>query len=221
MKISSISAEEQAYRYIKNRIINKELHPMEQIVEMDIANQSGISRTSVRAAIRRLGYEGLATIRKNKGAFVVNPSKREMCDIFSCKCLLETEAIRLACHRITKDELGKIEQLLYNEPQTFYEKDFNAFLALNFQYHMIIAHASQNACYEKFIDELMTRSNVFLIFYDDFMRTSFDESEAHKEHCSIFEALCQGDEHRCMEEMRRHSDTTFETLSVCSDTKTC
>lgn len=209
-----ISAEEQAYRYIKNKIINKQLRPLEQIVEMDIAEQSGISRTSIRAAIRRLGYEGLADIRPNKGAFVVNPSPREIRDIFACKRLLETEAIRLACHRITKEELSAMESLVTSEPQTFYEKDFNAFLSINTQFHMIIARASQNLCYAKYIDELMTKSNVFLIFYDDFMFTSFDESDAHKEHCSIYEALCQGDEERCVSEMRRHSDTTYETLSI-------
>ena len=214
MKTGKISAEEAAYRYIKNKIINKELRPYEQIVEMDIAEQSGISRTSIRSAIRRLGFEGLADIRPNRGAFVVNPSPNEIKDVFTCKRLLETEAIRLASRQITQEDLLQMERLLNTEPQTFYEKDFNAFLSLNTQFHMIIAKASQNLCYAKYIEELMTKSNVFLIFYDDFMLTTFDESDAHKEHLSILDALRLGDEARCVEEMARHSDSTYETLTI-------
>ncbi len=214
MKQSRISAEEAAYLYIKNKIINKELRPAEQIVEMDVADASGISRTSIRSAIRRLGYEGLLVVRPNRGAYVANPSLEELRDIFACKRLLETEAIRLASHQITQIQLQQMEQLVNKSPQSFYEKNFSAFLALNKEFHMIIAQASQNLCYIKYIDELLTKSNVFLIFYDDFMLTSFDESDAHKEHCSILSALQQKNENLCVDEMRRHSDSTYESLII-------
>lgn len=214
METTVLSAENQAYFAIKNKIINKELRPMEQIIEMDVAEESGLSRTSIRSAIRRLAYEGLVTIRPNKGAYVVNPSSKDIKDVFACKRLLEVEAIRLACSNITKEQLSLMNEIISDEPQAFYAKDFIGFLDLNSKFHMIIAEASQNACYVKYIQELITQSNIFLIFYDDFMVTSFEESDAHIEHKSIYEALLLHDEKRCVEEMRQHSDTTFETLGV-------
>ena len=214
MEKRRVSAEEQAYRYIKELIINKKLLPNQQIVEMDVAEESGLSRTSIRSAIRRLHYEGLAVLRPNKGAIVVSPSINEIQDIYACKRLLETEAIRLAASRITEPTLKRMEALLEMEPATFHAKDFNAFLNLNTEFHMLIAQASGNSCYVKYIKELLTKSNVLLIFYDDFMVTTLEESDAHREHLSIYEALRAHDEERCVNEMLAHSDTTYETLSI-------
>lgn len=209
-----MSAEEQAYRYIKAQIINKKLLPNQQIVEMDVAEESGLSRTSIRTAIRRLHYEGLALLRPNKGAVVVSPSLNEIQDIYACKRLLETEAIKLAATKISSAALKRMEELLALEPETFHNKDFNAFLNLNTEFHMLIAQASGNSCYVKYIKELLTKSNVLLIFYDDFMTTSLEESDAHREHIQIYEALCARDAERCANEMFAHSDTTYETLSI-------
>ncbi len=209
-----ISAEDRAYNYIKQRIINKDLLPMEQIVETDIAAQTGISRTPIRSAIKKLGYEGLLTIRPNKGAFVVSPSAKEVRDIFACKKLLEVEAIRLACGRITERELQRLEQSIERARQAYQHKDFSDYLSHNYDIHMIIANASGNQCYSRFIGELMTKSNVFLIFFDDFMYTTVEESEAHLEHLAILQALRDGDMDRCVREMTRHGDNTYETLQV-------
>ena len=210
----TLSAEDRAYDYIKQRIISKELLPLEQIVETDIAMQTGISRTPIRRAIKKLGYEGLLTIKPNKGAFVVSPSAKEVRDIFACKKLLETEAIRLACANITEKELKKMEKLIDQEAAVYAKKDFGRFLANNHSIHMIVAQASGNLYYARYIDELMTKSNVFLIFFDDFMTTTFEESEAHREHLAILQALRDRDVDRCVKEMAWHGDNTYETLQV-------
>ena len=77
---------------------------------------------------------------------------------------------------------------------------------------MIIAKASNNSYYTHYIDELMTKSNVFLIFFDDFMSTTFEESDAHKEHLAILQALQEHDLERCVKEMAWHGENTYETL---------
>lgn len=210
--IKASSAEDRAYSYIKQKIISKELLPLEQIVETEIAFQTGISRTPIRSAIKKLGYEGLLTIKPNKGAFVVSPSAKEVRDIFACKKLLETEAIRLACENITDRELKQMEKLVKQEPIAFKEKDFSSFLNNNYNFHMTIAKASNNSYYTHYIDELMTKSNVFLIFFDDFMSTTFEESDAHKEHLAILQALQEHDLERCVKEMAWHGENTYETL---------
>ena len=209
-----VSAEERAYRYIKAQIINKKLLPNQQIVEMDVAEESGLSRTSIRSAIRRLHYEGLAIIRPNRGAVVVSLSMSEIKDIFACKRLLETEAIKLATSRISITSLKRMKEILTLEPETFHNKDFNAFLELNTEFHMLIAQASGNSCYIKYIKALLTKSNVLLIFYDDFMTTSLEESDAHREHMQIYEALRSHNLERCVKAMFAHSDTTYETVSI-------
>lgn len=211
---TKMSAEQKAYQYIKHKIVTKELLPSEQIVELDICEQAHLSRTPVRSAIKRLSYEGLTVIKPNRGAFVVSPSAKEVRDVFDCKKLLETEAIRLASSRITERELKEMEKLILQEPAAYEKKDFSYFLSLNQKIHMIIASASGNTFYEKYIDELITKSNVFLIFFDDFIVTSFEDAESNREHHRILEALRDHDKERCILEMTKHSDNTFETLVV-------
>lgn len=214
MSRKKMTAEEKAYQYIKRKIVTKELLPSEQIVELDICEQTGVSRTPVRSAIKQLSYEGLTIIRPNRGAFVVSPSAKEVRDVFDCKKLLETEAIRLASSRITDRELKELEKLILQEPIAYDTKDFTFFLSLNQKIHMIIANASGNSYYAKFINELITKSNVFLIFFDDFIVTSFEDAESNKEHHRILEALKNHDEKQCVIEMTRHGDNTFETLAI-------
>lgn len=173
-----------------------------------------VSRTPIRSALQKLGYEGLVTIKPNKGAFVMSPSPKEVLDVFECKKLLEIEAIRLACKNITNEELDEIEALIGEEPETFENKDFIKFLNVNQEIHMKVARASKNSYYIKYINELITKSNVYLIFFDDFMVTNFEESDAHKEHRRILSSLRDRDLERCVKEMAIHSENTYETLLI-------
>ncbi|SKC72132.1 GntR family transcriptional regulator [Maledivibacter halophilus] len=214
MSEEQIRPEDYIYKLIKDKIVRKKLFPNSPIVESKLAESTGISRTPIRAAIKRLNYEGIVTIIPNHGAFISNPTLEEIKAVYECKKLLESAAIKLACVNITDEQLERLEELEYQEIEVHKRNDLYRFIKINDEIHMIIASASKNMVYEKYIYELIQKSNVYLIFYDNFMFTSTDESNALKEHREILNALKARDIEDSAKAIERHNQITLDQLSL-------
>lgn len=214
MKRKDERPEDYIYRLIKDQIIKKELFPNSQIIESQLAKDTGISRTPIRAALNRLNYEGIVTIIPNRGAFVSNPTADEIKSAYECKKLLESAAIRLACVNITDEQLDFLEDLVNQGTDAHIHKNLSQFMKVNDEFHMTIAKASKNIFYEKYIGELIQRNNVYLIFYDNFMFTSTNDSDALKEHGKILDLLKERDVEGCVKAIEEHNQITLDQLRL-------
>ncbi|HWQ50404.1 MAG TPA: GntR family transcriptional regulator [Terriglobales bacterium] len=208
------SADVAAYDYIRKAIIERVLLPSVQIVEQQVADSTGLSRTPIRNALKRLSYEGMVELRRNRGAFVVNPSHAEVRDTFEAKLLIDLETVRLAASQITEEELAEMERILARAMELHKRGDYDEFVDLNFDFHMVIAKAARNRMLEKYTKELMTLSNVHLLVYDDFRDVPFEEMESFREHRRIVEALRRRDELGAMKAMLGHLYNTYDTLKL-------
>ncbi|WZL74369.1 GntR family transcriptional regulator [Clostridiaceae bacterium 35-E11] len=214
MQEEQVRPEDYIYTLLKDKIIRKELFPNSPIVESQLAESTGISRTPIRAALKRLNYEGIVTIIPNHGAFVSSPTREEVKAVYECKKVIESAAIRIACTNLTDEQLKRLEELLHQEIEAHARKDLYQFIKINDEFHMTIATASKNTVYQKYIYELIEKSNVYLIFYDNFMFTSTDDSDALKEHTQILNALKARDVDASVEAIERHNQTTLDQLSL-------
>lgn len=214
MQAEPMRSEDHIYNLIKENIVKKKLFPNGQIVEAQLVKETGFSRTPIRAALKRLSCEGLVTIIPNRGAFVSSPTAEEIRDVYECKKLLETAAIRLACQKITDKQISQLEEIQRKEVQAHARKDMDQFIEMNDRFHLLIAEASGNMCYEKFIAELIAKSNVYLIFYDNFMFTPTDDSHALKDHEQILKALKARDAEGCAKAIQQHNQITLDQLSL-------
>ena len=90
----------------------------ERLVEIELAQQFGVSRTPVREALSALANIGLIEIKPNCGAMVKPFGSKELRDIYQVRKVLEGAATQLACARIEKKNLESIgentEALLKN-----------------------------------------------------------------------------------------------------------
>ena len=68
MKSKNSPAEEVVYHYIKDQIVSRALFPGTRILQEEVAQITGVSRTPIKAAFERLSFEGLIDISPNKGA---------------------------------------------------------------------------------------------------------------------------------------------------------
>ncbi len=206
--------EETVYQYIRRQIMERQLFPGSRITEEQVAHDTGVSRTPIRAALKRLSYEGLVTLLPYKGAFVARPTFEEMREAYECKLLLEAEAARRACGNIGETQLRRLEALLAEERRTHDEQDLAGFIRINTEFHMILAVASGNRYFEKYISELVAKCDVYLIFYDKFVMTPAEDSAALAEHHAIIEALRNGDAEGCALAMARHNRVTLDELKL-------
>ena len=99
-------AAEKAYRTVRERILRGEYPSALRITEQEIADATGVSRTPVREALRRLQAEGFVTVIANQGAIVTEWSANDTDDVFELRALLEPYGAARAAHRITAEGIA-------------------------------------------------------------------------------------------------------------------
>ena len=90
------------FENLRGAIVEGRLKPGQRLMEVQLAEQLGVSRTPVREAIRKLELEGLVVMLPRKGAYVANMSLKDLIDVLEIRASLEGLAASLAAERITE-----------------------------------------------------------------------------------------------------------------------
>ena len=98
------------FNTLRQAILKGELAPGERLMEIQLAEKLGVSRTPIREAIRKLELEGLVLMIPRKGAEVARISEKSLRDVLEIRRSLEELAIELACERMTQEELKELEE---------------------------------------------------------------------------------------------------------------
>ena len=98
------------FNTLRQAILKGELAPGERLMEIQLAEKLGVSRTPIREAIRKLELEGLVLMIPRKGAEVAKISEKSLRDVLEVRRSLEELAIELACQRMTDEEIDQLEQ---------------------------------------------------------------------------------------------------------------
>ena len=85
---------EQVSDLLRREIVEMRLRPGQRLVERELIKQIGVSRTTIREALRELAAEGLVTTIPQKGAIVAIPSPKEAAEVYEVRALLEGLAAR-------------------------------------------------------------------------------------------------------------------------------
>lgn len=111
MKINEyLPLREVVFNTLRDAILKGELEPGEHLMEVQLANKLGVSRTPIREAIRQLEAEGLVIMTPRKGAVVSEITKEDLTDVLEVRKTLEKFAVELACNNIDREELDKLHQ---------------------------------------------------------------------------------------------------------------
>ncbi|WP_066634291.1 GntR family transcriptional regulator [Desulfolucanica intricata] len=135
---------EMVFESLREAIINGTLAPGERIMEIQLAEEMGVSRTPVREAIRKLELEGFLVMIPRKGAYVAGISLKDIADVFEVRASLESLAAGLAAERITEQELDELERYLVEISELCAGNDLNGIVEKDTQFHDVIYRASRN-----------------------------------------------------------------------------
>lgn len=97
------------FNTLRQAILKGELEPGERLMEIQLAERLGVSRTPIREAIRKLELEGLVLMIPRKGAEVAKISEKSLRDVLEVRRSLEELAIELACARMTEEDIRNLE----------------------------------------------------------------------------------------------------------------
>ena len=176
---------------LRDIIISQELRPGDRLIENDIAEKMGVSRTPVREAFRQLENEGLAENIPRKGAIVRGLSKKSVMELYEIKEVLEGLAVRLACINMSEEHLAELKTVLKSMQQCMNDTDPATYWKLHERFNSIIVTTSDNA-------RLMDQMKQIYVYLSKFRRvTNVMErrrEQAMEEHYAIVEALEKKDE---------------------------
>jgi DNA-binding GntR family transcriptional regulator len=187
-------------------ILTGEYGPDERLIEEQLAERLGVSRTPVRQALTMLEAEGLVEITPNRGATVCSFSIEDVWDIYDLRAVLEGHAARRAAGRIERRELERMRELardMEGLPGQFddHEEEIRALVALNQEFHGTIVEASRNRRLERLINRTVEIPLMFKAFY---WYTLHERTISNHYHRQILEALENGDADRAETIMREH-----------------
>ena len=103
-----LSAQQEAYVYLRDRILSGELSGDARLNPAEIAELLGVSRMPVREALRQLDAEGLVVMRPNRAALVRRLTAAEVEDLFEIRTALEVLAVRPAVRSLTEASLAEL-----------------------------------------------------------------------------------------------------------------
>ncbi len=134
---------EMVFESLREAIILGRLKPGERLMEIQVAEEMGVSRTPVREAIRKLELEGFVVMMPRKGAYVAGISVKDIVDVFEVRAALEGLAAGLAAERSTEEEMEELERSLI-KINVEAGDDINVIAEGDNSFHQIIYRASRN-----------------------------------------------------------------------------
>ena len=113
-------------------------------MEIQLANKLGVSRTPIREAIRKLELEGLVLMIPRKGAEVAEITEKSLRDVLEVRKALEELAVKLACDRMTKQQMIQLKEAAKEFEQTLKTNDVTKFAEADVKFHDVIFMATDN-----------------------------------------------------------------------------
>lgn len=206
--------EDIAYRKIRSAILARGLRPGARLAEPALAGMTGMSRTPVRAALRRLAAEGLVTITPNQGAVVSAPSAKDIRDAYITREPLEALAARLATETADESGILRLKEAAEKEVQTLRARNLSEYIEANSEFHLTVAGMSDNKPLVAAIQSCLALTNVCLAFFDPFYEVQVEESRSNWEHRLLIEALQARDPFWAEAAMRVHIRSSFAYLDI-------
>lgn len=178
------------YEELKRQILVGEIAPGTRMMEVELADVMGVSRTPVREAIRKLEKEGLVTIEPRKGAYASNISIKDMVDVLEVRQGLEGMAAAIASGKITERQKADLLNVVKKYKAAVESANIEEIIKYDEEFHsMIISISGNKTLMQVFstVQELALRFRY--IYYDDFNRYE----SMPREHQLIEEAIMSGD----------------------------
>lgn len=195
-----IPASDHVAGQIETAILDHRLVPGTKLTEDELATIYGVGRTVIRTALQSLAHRDLVDIRRNRGAFVAQPSPREAREIFEARALLEPRTAFSAARRARAKDVRALQRHIAREHAAMAAGDNGRAVYLSGEFHLAIAQMADQTTIARFIESLIARSSLIIALYWR-RRDALCESHAHD---ALIEALAANDGSRAEELMTSH-----------------
>lgn len=178
------------FENLRTAILEGNLKAGQRLMEVQLAEQLGVSRTPIREAIRKLELEGLVVMLPRKGAYVANMSFKDLIDVLEIRSSLEGLAASLAAERLREEDIAELERVAKEFETSVRETDIDNVLKKDVEFHEKIFLMANNKKLYQLITSLWEQVHRFRVTYV----SNYDASlSLVDEHNRILEAIKSGD----------------------------
>ncbi|MCQ2546105.1 MAG: GntR family transcriptional regulator [Clostridia bacterium] len=194
---------EMVYEELKMQILTGTIIPGTRMMEVELAEEMGVSRTPIREAIRKLEKEGLVTIEPRRGAYASMISTEDMVEILEVRQDLEGLAAFFAAERMQPAQLDELNEVSSNYNEAVTRGSMEDMIKYDTRFHRIIVDSCHNKILVQMIEQLQELVLRFrYIYYDNFKRAE----NMPEEHEAILKAIESKDANLAREAADVHID---------------
>ena len=198
------------FNTLRQAILKGELKPGERLMEIQLANKLGVSRTPVREAIRKLELEGLVLMIPRKGAEVAEITRQDMEDVLEVRTALEELAVKDACDHITDAQLSELKKASNEFKKALLEgKDLVTCADADMHFHDVILSATNN---RRLIQMLNNLSEQMYPYRMEYLKDERTHKTLIEEHDAIRRALKKHDKVKAGAAIRVHIDNQKRSI---------
>lgn len=190
LRVSIQSVQQQAVENLRAAILAGVFKPGDRLIEADLCRRVGVSRPSLREALRSLEGEGLIVIVPNRGPQIPVLTWEQAEELYQVRVLLEGEAAALCAKLGTRQHHEDMRLALAAFEQAVRSNDRAKRLSATADFYRVMQRGSGNTVIEDLLQRLLARIN--------FLRA---QSMSHagrakfslREMRAIFQAIVKGD----------------------------
>jgi len=196
------------FHKLRNAILSGEYKEREELKEVAIGEELGVSRTPVREAFRQLELEGLIQIIPNKGAFVTGITAKDVKDIYMIRSKLEGLCARWATEHITKEQMEEMEENVYLAEFHAKKGHMEQMAELDNRFHDIL----YEACDSKMLEHLLKDYHNYVLRVRRKTLATNRATVSNNEHRRIMEAIRDKDADLAEKSANEHMINAFENM---------
>lgn len=190
------------YRAIRQAIVAGRIPPWTRLVEEELADQFGVSRSPVREALRHLEYDGLAQ-RMRRGMLVAVPfGEAEREEIHLIRLEMDRLAARLAAQRAKPEDWDQARESVANLGAALADKSSPSAVSLA---HLEVHAAINWVAFGRRLGGMMTRNLGIYSGLADMDYVQQSGYDPFKQHLELIDELASGDEARALAAMDKHA----------------
>ncbi|MBP5198656.1 MAG: GntR family transcriptional regulator [Lachnospiraceae bacterium] len=194
---------------LREDILSGKYAEHEELKEVTIGEELGVSRTPVREAFRQLELEGLIQIIPNKGAYVTGITEKDVKDIYMIRSLLEGLCASWATEHITNDQMEEMEENVYLAKFHAAKGHYDQLAELDNRFHEIL----YEACNSKYLEHTLKDFHQYVIRVRRKTLANVNRgTKSNEEHEAIMEAIKEKDAKKAQDLANKHILSAYENL---------
>ena len=204
MTQTAAPAPKDAYAMILDAIDRGAYRPGDRLVEVELAERFGMSRTPIREALQRLETQNLLS-RDGRSLIVASLDHDELSDLYAVRAELEALAARLAARHASPEEMRVLSEMVEEDRKRL--DDADALARANRRFHAQVHRASHNRFLLRQLDMV---HRTMALMGSTTLAVPGRGAAALDEHAAIVEAIARRDEAAADGALRAHLSRAFE-----------